>query len=368
MGKIYIAGGGGADVSETTATSGDVLNGQKFVNADGDLTTGTLTLSGDASAENVLKDKKFYSTNAKSKQTGTMPNNGSPSLSVERNKSIKLDAGYYSGGNVVGPTMKDYADGKALNTFTPSASKLEYTVPAGYHDGRGKVYCNGINVAVLNNSGTYDNVSLEAKYIPKNVKIAGIAGTFEGYVASATQFFNKTDNKAQFEYRCDPLGLADLISSSAIGATVNTGEMTVPYNNGGVYMCSANTFNFSGYRHIKITGKGLTYYNSGGGGIASYPSRVYIGLVSNNKSAPHAYGSYICQYIGRHRYEEDDSSGERNYERAYNTSSSTEKIYNAVNVTDTELIFDIDFNATKYLALSFQPYNKECKIYTIEVY
>lgn len=65
-------GGGGADLDVITAEADDILSGKVIVDKDGNPLTGTLTLSGDAGAGDVLSGKTFYTTNPKSKQTGTM--------------------------------------------------------------------------------------------------------------------------------------------------------------------------------------------------------------------------------------------------------------------------------------------------------
>lgn len=73
MGQVLMIGGsGGIDLDVVSAAADDVLSGKVIVGADGEPLTGTLTLSGDAGAGDVLSGKTFYTTNPKSKQTGTM--------------------------------------------------------------------------------------------------------------------------------------------------------------------------------------------------------------------------------------------------------------------------------------------------------
>ncbi|RHP57403.1 hypothetical protein DWZ16_10940 [Clostridium sp. AF29-8BH] len=74
MGKIWIPGGGGyVDIDSVTATAGDVEKGKVFVNSNGDPVTGTLELTGNAAANQVLSGKTFYNTQLREKQTGTLP-------------------------------------------------------------------------------------------------------------------------------------------------------------------------------------------------------------------------------------------------------------------------------------------------------
>lgn len=66
-------------------------------------------LIGTATVGNVLKGKSFYNTDEKVLLTGTMPDNGAVSKSI-----------------------------------TPSTSSQSYTIPAGYHNGSGKVTVSAI--------------------------------------------------------------------------------------------------------------------------------------------------------------------------------------------------------------------------------
>ncbi len=155
---------------EGTATTGDVLSGVTFQSANSDdLQTGTLSLTGNAGTANVLSGKTFYNTNAKSKQTGTMTNrsNSNPdatAIAVANNKYLRytVPQGYYENScldtlltNLGNASASDVLSGK---TFTSSAGLKvsgtmtnrgavsatisaggSYTIPAGYHNGSGKV-------------------------------------------------------------------------------------------------------------------------------------------------------------------------------------------------------------------------------------
>ena len=119
-------------------------------------------LTGDAISGNVLSGKTFYNTDAKTKVTGTMANNGAVSTSVAVGGSYTIPAGYHNGsGKVTGPTLSgDATAGNVLNSktfYSNSGTKQtgtmanngavstsvavggSYTIPAGYHNGSGKV-------------------------------------------------------------------------------------------------------------------------------------------------------------------------------------------------------------------------------------
>lgn len=112
------------------AAAGDVILGQTFYNTNPkNKITGTLTLTGDAAVANVLTGKTFYTTNPKTKLTGTMPNRGAV-------------------------------------TNTIIAQGGQYTIPAGYHNGSGKVTANFPNLIPGN--------------VRQGVNIGGVVGNYIG--------------------------------------------------------------------------------------------------------------------------------------------------------------------------------------------
>lgn len=146
MGKIFImtnhsGGGGGADTSVVTATASDVLVGKIIVNADGEPIS------------------------------GTMANNGTVNQTLSAGGSYTILEGYHSGaGKVNAKTLAEQTIANATadqilsgstawvngtqvtGTMTNQGSKSSsvnaggsYTIPAGYHDGTGKVTGNALS-------------------------------------------------------------------------------------------------------------------------------------------------------------------------------------------------------------------------------
>lgn len=101
--QLNFNGGGGLSsgkLAQATAAESDVLSGKKFYAGNKNLKTGTLALSGNANAAQVLSGYTFYKDNAKSKQTGSMANRGSISTTLNPGGSKSYSAGYYSGGTI----------------------------------------------------------------------------------------------------------------------------------------------------------------------------------------------------------------------------------------------------------------------------
>ena len=102
MGRIWMpGGGGGADLDVVTALAGDVLKGKVIVDADGNPLAGMLELTGDAADSHVFAGKTYYNTDAKTKRKGSMPNQGAVSQALNAGDSYMIPAGYHNGGGKV---------------------------------------------------------------------------------------------------------------------------------------------------------------------------------------------------------------------------------------------------------------------------
>ena len=96
-------GGGGTASDELTATRGDVLKGVTAVTSDSndEAIEGTLELTGDAADSHVLDGKTFYNQDAKTRRTGAMPNHGAANQTLNAGQSYTIPAGYHNGGGRV---------------------------------------------------------------------------------------------------------------------------------------------------------------------------------------------------------------------------------------------------------------------------
>lgn len=94
---------GGAVLDTTTAGAGDIKSGKTAYNGDGELVTGTYALpSTTAGAGDILKDKTAVDSSG-TLLTGTMTNRGAWNSSVNPGGSVTIPAGYHNGsGKVTG--------------------------------------------------------------------------------------------------------------------------------------------------------------------------------------------------------------------------------------------------------------------------
>lgn len=133
--KVIYGGNTLIDLTGDTVTESDVLSGVKFHLPSGEVGTGSCTFDSDTSDDTALVAEILSGKTAHArgvKLTGTMPNNGAVSGTIE-------------------------------------TKAAEYTVPQGYHDGSGKV---SISAAE------------QAKLVPANIRaginVLGVEGTMTG--------------------------------------------------------------------------------------------------------------------------------------------------------------------------------------------
>lgn len=159
---IWLPGGGGADLDVVTADAGDVLAGKVIVGPDGEPLTGTLALSGNASDGQVLNGQTYYNTDAKTKRTGTMPNRGAVNQSLAINGSYTIPAGYHNGSGKVTQNVPT----KGAQTYTPGTTNQ--TIAA--------------NQYLTGPQTIKGDPNLKPENIKKGVSIMGITGTYNGPV------------------------------------------------------------------------------------------------------------------------------------------------------------------------------------------
>lgn len=150
--KVIYGGKTLIDLTSDTATADKVLSGYTFHDKSGAIVTGTSPFDSDTSEDTaavaeILAGKTAHARGTK--LTGTMPNNGAV-------------------------------------TGTITEVDQEYTIPAGYHDGSGKVAIS-----------TTEQAKLIATNIRQGVTILGVEGTMSGEEGVVAQTKTATPSTAQ---------------------------------------------------------------------------------------------------------------------------------------------------------------------------
>ena len=97
------------------AQPSDVISGKTFSNSSNSGLTCTLALTGTASASQVLSGQTFYSDST-IKQTGSMPNNGAWSTTINPGGSVTIPSGYHSGGGRVSASKNSLVPSSVVST------------------------------------------------------------------------------------------------------------------------------------------------------------------------------------------------------------------------------------------------------------
>ncbi len=177
MSKIWLpGGGGGTDLDVVTAGAGDILAGKVIVGSDGEPLTGTLALTGTAADSQVLAGQTYYNTDAKAKRTGSMVNRGAVSQSLGINGSYTIPAGYHNGSGKVTQSIPT----RGAATITPRTTN-QTAISAGY-------YASG-NVIVEGDP------NLIAANIIRGKTIFGVAGTAYSVPVGPSDLYNRGINK-----------------------------------------------------------------------------------------------------------------------------------------------------------------------------
>ncbi|WP_349672198.1 hypothetical protein [Lacrimispora sp.] len=214
MGKVSISGTGGNGVGsdDCTATRAELLKGYAAITIDSDdeVVDGTLELTGDASDSQVLDKKTYYNKDAKTKRTGTMQNIGAVSASLNAGGSYAVPAGYHNGsGKITANNLASQTQGNAdTNSILSGRSgwvngvKVNGSIPWQNVDvsGTDRAYatnnscwegtvCLGVRNAHYLNGVNWIQGSIpnfNAGNIKQGVNIGGLVGTLPDYSYLAT--------------------------------------------------------------------------------------------------------------------------------------------------------------------------------------
>ena len=128
--QLNFNGGGGLSASKlalATATEGNVLAGNKFYAGGKTIKEGTLTLTGNVTADKMLEGSSGYANDAHSIVKGNMPNRGSWGTTINPGGEATIPAGYHNGnGKVTAVSLKTMTIPMA-----PSSMYWSYTFTGG---------------------------------------------------------------------------------------------------------------------------------------------------------------------------------------------------------------------------------------------
>ena len=128
--QLNFNGGGGLSTSKlalATATEDNVLAGNKFYAGSKTIKEGTLTLTGNVSADKMLEGSSGYANDAHSIVKGNMPNRGSWGTTINPGGEATIPAGYHNGnGKVTAVSLKTMTI-----TMAPSSRYWSYTFTGG---------------------------------------------------------------------------------------------------------------------------------------------------------------------------------------------------------------------------------------------
>lgn len=381
MGKglLLKSGGINVDPNDLTATQSDIIKGKTaLVNGSDEPVSGTLELTGNASTGNVLAGNTFYTTNPKSKQTGTMKDwRGTPQHIDARRLGnnrfeVAVAAGYHGyswAGNsyeymeysevasTLGLTAAKLAQGQSVcglsgtykglgnaaaadvrkgKTFsTASLSNAAGTMPeqggSTTTPGTANKTIVSANRYVTGNIVVAGNSNLTAGNIKKGVNIFGVTGSWEGYVATPADLYKYGANplgfKAYSRAYSTALMESNQIKLQATGYDEDEDDSTSYYWNYAAAVSTA-TKNLTGYSKLTLTyyvyyGR---YYNSNG-----MRGFIKLGISSSSPTNP--------DYV------------------SFDTVSTVADMSSTVTIGQKTLSLDISsINATKYIAVQLGGY------------
>lgn len=294
MGKcLFLKAGREIDTDTLTATESDIIKDKTaVVNGNDEPVIGTLELTGNSGTGNVLVGKTFYTTNPKTKQTGTMPHNGSISGSLNCGQSKSIPAGYTTGGAITTNSLASQTSATATASYISSGktawvngNKLTGTLATQGGSTTTPGTTNKTIVTaqkhVTGNIIVAGSSNLIASNIKKGVNIFGVTGTWEGYVATAKELYKYGINNGGF------IGQSSASSVSQVRFESNQIYMYVEgyeYNEDDdwhddyrrITVVTNNTYNLTGYNTLTAT-----FYVNANSGSSSLQHFVSLGLSTN---------------------------------------------------------------------------------------
>ena len=189
-------GGGGLDPDGLTAVAADVLKGKTAgVRGIDEPVEGKLELTGDAADSTVLSGKTYYNTDAKTKRTGSMANQGAKTAALNCGGSYTIPAGYHNGAGKVtanslaGQTGATATAGNILSGKTAWVNGTKIT---------GNIASMGAQM--ITPGGLQKTVSCSGKYMTGDVIVSGSSSLTSNNIRNGVNLFGVTGTLCEYRY------------------------------------------------------------------------------------------------------------------------------------------------------------------------
>lgn len=223
-----------------------------------------------ATSADVLQGKVIIGADGKP-LTGNMANKGAWTGSVAMNGTVTIPAGYHNGsGKVTGPVITNRGNyggtGNSRGNDT-SGKRMWVKVPGGYYNENAQVFLNWADIRSM--------AGLTPDKIKKDVSIMGITGSWEGYVKSPLYLYNKGTWSGLQTTGMTAVNLGDGVYLQEKDGSIGFASRNRPDSPSSNARLN-QTFNLSSYKYIKVNASCYENYaligvsTSGNAGIGQY--------------------------------------------------------------------------------------------------
>lgn len=314
--------------------------------------------SATATTADVLSGKTFGGSTSDELLTGAMPNNGAAALTLPINGTVTIPAGYHNGSGKVTQSIATHSGG----TYTPTAAAQTIATASKYLSG---------NIVVSGSS------TLKAENIVKGVNIWNVVGTLE--TDTTMKRAQQTYNGSAFS-NAMKWGMYNLYTSSdswsngwagkKSNGIISSGSLFVNTTNVSTYnysaycnakMVTAYTVDLSLFKSIKVVGtvRGEASSNSLFNASRCPAATLMLRTVEPSTKVTTYAGEFVNQKFTSSSYQGDEvyyGSGSASFDSTIDISGITGKKF---------LMFDFE---AKWTGSNAAEYSGGCTITAIYLY